>query len=159
MKNKTSGDILLSMNTVDQIMAETITNAFAQINANSVLKGLMIPSFGCTQDHVVIFLYDPENDILLQTNLINLFEVPGQLSVSAIIEVWMFLNFAELLKPDLAKKYKFESAKFHDSVKGYLSFYEKASYKEKLAPSESGYFGQVVVPKMFSTADHIEEQQ
>ncbi|KAK3101793.1 hypothetical protein FSP39_006414 [Pinctada imbricata] len=157
MKKKKSGDALLSMSIVDQIIAEAITNAFAQVNANSLLKGLMIPSFGCTQDHIVVFLYDPENDILLQTNLINLFEVPGELSVVAIIEIWMYLNFAVLFKHDIAKKYKFESAKFRESVKDYLCYYEQASYQERLAPSESGYFREVVVPRMFRISDHVEK--
>ncbi|KAK3089697.1 hypothetical protein FSP39_005698 [Pinctada imbricata] len=155
MENNKSSDILFRSNIIDQIMASAMTNAFAQVNSNSHLKGLMIPSFACTQDYILVFLYDPENDILLQTNVFKLFEGPGRLSISAIVQVWMFLNFVELLKPDLANEYEFEPSRFHNSVMGYLSHYKNATYGEKLGPSESNYIGEVVMPIMFSACNHI----
>ena len=60
------------MTVIDRIIAETTTNAFSQINLTKTLTGWPIPTFGCTIDKVVVFMYDPKNDVLLQsTDLIS----------------------------------------------------------------------------------------
>ena len=49
------------MTVIDRIIAETITNAFSQINLTKTLTVWPIPTFGCTVDKVVVFMYDPKN--------------------------------------------------------------------------------------------------
>lgn len=65
-RKHSSKTTLLHFNVIDQIIAEAITNAFTQVNRNKALSGWLIPTFGCTLDHIVVFLYDPKNDVLLQ---------------------------------------------------------------------------------------------
>ncbi|KAK3089715.1 hypothetical protein FSP39_005833 [Pinctada imbricata] len=158
VKNKVSDDVLLSLNVIDQIIAETITNAFVQVTTNHCLKGRMIPTFGCSQEHVVVFLYDPEHDILLQgSDLIKLFEIPEHLSEKAAVEVWLFLNFSTFFHPNLAQKFKFKKSRFHSCVKKYISLYKKATYKQRFAPADTNFFAEVAMPEILKEAKPVEE--
>ncbi|KAJ8321686.1 hypothetical protein KUTeg_000157, partial [Tegillarca granosa] len=63
--------------TFDQIVSETITNAFAQVNMNNCLEGWLIQTFGCTSDFAYVFLYDPVNDLLMHScPLLDLWQSP-----------------------------------------------------------------------------------
>lgn len=86
--NKSNEQTLLNMHAIDQIVAESITNAFAQVNMNKPLSGWLIPTFRCTSEHVNVFLYDPVNDILLQSiELLQLWETEGALDIQSVVRV------------------------------------------------------------------------
>lgn len=92
-----------------QLIAQTITNSFAQVNENKQLSQFLIPSFGCFNNQIVIFGYDSENDVLVKkidpivlwTESDNVWH----LSISAIVQIWMYIYFPLLMLPSLAKGY------------------------------------------------------
>ncbi|XP_069122928.1 uncharacterized protein [Argopecten irradians] len=92
-----------------QLIAQTITNSFAQVNENKQLSQFLIPSFGCFNNQIVIFGYDSENDVLVKkidpivlwTESDNVWH----LSISAIVQIWMYIYFPLLMLPSLAKRY------------------------------------------------------
>ncbi|XP_033746275.1 uncharacterized protein LOC117331579 [Pecten maximus] len=92
-----------------QLIAQTITNSFAQVNENKRLSEFLIPSFGCCNNEIVIFGYDCENDVLVKKiDPIALWtEVDDvwQLSISAIVQIWMYIHFPLMMLPSLAKSY------------------------------------------------------
>ncbi|KAK3099594.1 hypothetical protein FSP39_006689 [Pinctada imbricata] len=155
VKNKSSRDVLFRLNVIDQIIAGTITNAFAQVNRSKCLSGTFIPTFGCCYDYFIIVMYDPDNDVLLQSNLIKLWGCYGQLDISAVVLVWMYLNFTQFIRPDLAKKYSFNQSRFHGCVKDFLKHYKEASCNKSLGPSDVNYYGDVVVPHMFEVMELV----
>lgn len=106
-----------------QIIAQTITNAFAELNENKELSGWLIPTFGCTKDDLVVFLYDPKNDVLLQCESEIPIWVGNTLSLNAIIQVWMLLNFPIFTKKNLADNYEMEKSNFHNLVQKMLPLY------------------------------------
>ncbi|XP_033760844.1 uncharacterized protein LOC117342734 [Pecten maximus] len=122
-------DILTNLYTLDQIVAETVTNGFAQVNMDNLLSGLFIPTIGCTAGHASIFLYDPENDILLQAGeLLQLWHVsPSErlLSVFSIVCLWLFLNFKTFSVKNLKDKVKLDKSRFHEYMKYKLRFYKE----------------------------------
>lgn len=72
------------MHTIDQIIAECITNGFAQVNMNK-------KNSGCTSEIALIFLYDSENDILLQScRPIELWKTEGVLNLKVVVRMWLF---------------------------------------------------------------------
>ena len=105
---------LMHFNVLDQVIAEAITNAFTQIGRSKALSGWFIPSFGCTLDHVVVFLYDPKNDVLLQlAEQLPIWQQTEILSITTVVQIWMLLNFPLLMRKNIANEYRFNSSNFH----------------------------------------------
>jgi hypothetical protein len=123
VENKTSS--LLHFDFLDKIIAETITNAFTQVNNSKALSGWLIPSFGCTLDHITVFLYDPTNDVLLQlTAQLPIWEIKGKaLLDTTVIHIWMLLNFTVFMHKNIANEYEFNSSNFHNHAGTLLKEY------------------------------------
>ncbi|XP_033727920.1 uncharacterized protein LOC117317282 [Pecten maximus] len=93
-----------------QLIAQTITNSFAQVNKNKQLSPYIIPSFGCSNNRMIIFGYDSEGDvmvkkidpILLWTCTDNIWH----LSVSAVVQIWMYIHFQLLMLPSIAERFE-----------------------------------------------------
>ncbi|XP_021371990.1 uncharacterized protein LOC110462378 isoform X2 [Mizuhopecten yessoensis] len=125
-----------------QLIAQTITNSFAQVNENKQLSQFLIPSFGCSNNQIVIFGYDSENDvlvkkvdpILLWTGADNIWH----LSVSAVVQIWMYMHFPLLMLPSLANQYDTNiRSNFHSSHT--IEFFRKYSKcQTKGFPHEGG---------------------
>ena len=97
------------MTVIGRIIAETITNAFSQINLTKTLTVWPIPTFGCTVDKVVVFMYDPKNDVLLQsTDLISFWRTEQTLDPTTIVFIWMMLNFPIFKCRNIADQYEFD---------------------------------------------------
>ncbi|KAJ8321691.1 hypothetical protein KUTeg_000162, partial [Tegillarca granosa] len=112
--------------TFDQIVSETITNAFAQVNMNNCLEGWLIQTFGCTSDFAYVFLYDPVNDLLMHScPLLDLWPSPGTLNMRSVITLWLFLNFSTFISKNLSEKFYLSESGFHKIVKEKLAFYKK----------------------------------
>ncbi|XP_033731067.1 uncharacterized protein LOC117320616 [Pecten maximus] len=83
-----------------QLIAETITNAFAQVNSNNDHSGLPIPAFGCTPKQLSVCLYDCKNDVLLKKIIpLHLFKKTD--SVSTVIMIWLYMNFRLFMRRDV----------------------------------------------------------
>lgn len=152
---------LLNMNVIDQIIAETITNAFAQINLTKALTGWAIPTLGCTIDQVVAFLYDPKNDVLLQSmDLISCWRAEKTLDLTAVIFVWMLLNFPIFMCKNLADQYEFDSSNFHKLAETKLKRYQKIiSGNNETFNFENDSYAEVVMPKIHYIAKHVQERK
>ncbi|XP_063441198.1 uncharacterized protein LOC134721867 [Mytilus trossulus] len=108
-------------NIMDQVFAQTITNAFYQAKANSELKDLFIPSFLATNENVEILMYNVENDRMLKSQDMELFSdiSDNGLNNGTVICIWMALNFMDFQQRDLENE--FEAIKF-----------EKSGFQERL---------------------------
>ncbi|XP_069104568.1 uncharacterized protein [Argopecten irradians] len=124
-----NGNVLTDLRTLDQLVSETVTNAFTQVNMDDGLTGLFIPTIGCTAEHASVFLYDPVNDILLQSGeLLQLWHVtPSEtlISVFSTVVLWLFLNFETFGVEDLHDKVKLDKSRFHEYMKNKLRFYKE----------------------------------
>lgn len=114
-----------SSSVIDQVIAQTITNAFSQVNKTPALSGWLIPTFGCALDHVIALFYDPKNDVLLQcVDKIPIWGSKG-LYFPSIVQIWMFLNFTVFTFKDLADDYELKRSNFHVLAKYRLDHYRK----------------------------------
>ena len=90
-------DYASAYNFHEQVVSQCLTNAFSQRS-----EGL-VPSIGCTLDEMIIYLYDPKQDILLRRFInLQLFE-DACFSLESIIELWVILNL-HLFKPVMKDK-------------------------------------------------------
>ncbi|XP_060607090.1 uncharacterized protein LOC132759346 [Ruditapes philippinarum] len=83
---------------VSQVLAETIVNAFSEVNKNRMLSSSFIPSFIATSKDIRIIMYNCELDSLIMLDDLKIFiydEVKGKntLNVSTILSIWYALNF------------------------------------------------------------------
>ncbi|XP_033743858.1 uncharacterized protein LOC117329815 [Pecten maximus] len=136
--NRRYESVLLDVKVLNQILAEAITNGFAQVNKNNnTLSHFLIPTFGVTSDHVTVCLYDPENDCLLHIDdELELWLDKGtrrNLDPETIVIIWLFLNFTVLTKKNLATT-KLHKSGFQESLKENLMYYRETKAKEKIAP-------------------------
>ncbi|XP_069131447.1 uncharacterized protein [Argopecten irradians] len=123
-------NVLLDLHTIDKVVAEAITNSFAQVNTKKSLDDLFIPTFSCSSDCVSVFLYHPTKDILLEsTDLLNLWNVTfteNLLSLHTVVWLWLFLNFTTFMVSgtQLEENVKLDKSKFHEYMKDRLKFYQ-----------------------------------
>ena len=82
-----------SVKTVQQALAQTITNAFYQTKQNENLKDLCIPSFLISADEVKIIMYNCQQDTLYMSFDMPLWENDGNLNAGTIFCLWFALNF------------------------------------------------------------------
>ncbi|XP_033728989.1 uncharacterized protein LOC117318099 [Pecten maximus] len=129
-----------------QLIAETITNAFAQTNANVDLLGLPIPAFGCTPDKICVYSYDCKNDILLKK--MDILKIDEEhLTALTIVKIWLYLNFSLFMRrdstdldkhPDLGDyRAKFLSCnenvpRFYSKIQPGALVFSRASYEPSL---------------------------
>ena len=151
---------LLNMNVIDQIIAETITNAFAQINLTKALTGWLIPTFGCTVDQVVAFMYDPKSDVLLQSmDIISCWRAEKTLDLTTVVFIWMLLNFPIFMCKNLADQYEFDRSNFHKLAETKLKRYQKiGSGNNESFDFENDSYAEVVMPKIHYIAKHVRQR-
>ncbi|VDH92719.1 Hypothetical predicted protein [Mytilus galloprovincialis] len=108
-------------NTLDQVFAQTITNAFYQAKDNPELKNLFIPSFLATDEKVQILMYNVENDRMLKSQDMELFSDTSDngLNNGTVICIWMALNFMDFQQKDLENEFeaiRFEKSGFQENL-------------------------------------------
>ena len=81
------------MSCQEQIRAETIVFSFLQKKNHVDLNNFLIPTIAVSKTHVGICLYDCENDVFLETPLLDLFRQEFLLRVETIITLWLVLNY------------------------------------------------------------------
>ncbi|XP_052060185.1 uncharacterized protein LOC127700658 [Mytilus californianus] len=108
-------------NTLDQVFAQTITNAFYQAKDNPELQNLFIPSFLATDEKVQILMYNADNDRMLKSQDMELFSdiSDNGLNNGTVICIWFALNFMDFQQKELENE--FEAIRF-----------EKSGFQEKL---------------------------
>lgn len=107
----------------NQLIAQTITNAFAQANKNELLSGIPIPAFGITPDKLYIFAYDCKNDVLLKkVDGLRIFDS------TTIVMLWLYLNFSIFMKKKITDLK--EHPKLCEYKAKFLSEYVKRLYSE-----------------------------
>ncbi|XP_053398675.1 uncharacterized protein LOC128556873 [Mercenaria mercenaria] len=90
--NKSSSEFPAKLR--DQLIAQTIVFSFLQKKEKSTYENYLIPSIGIAKKHVVLFLYDSEHDILLESKLIKLWSPGGHIITSAVLALWLAINFS-----------------------------------------------------------------
>lgn len=135
-----------SQQMIDQVIAQTITNAFSQVSKTPALSGWLIPTFGCALDHVIALLYDPKNDVLLQcVDKIPIWGFNG-LYLPSIVQIWMFLNFTVFTFKDLADDYELKRSNFHVLAKYRLEDYRKIKPGKAFNPTyDCDYYSDVLI--------------
>ena len=148
-QNKSKAEALLNLYNLDQIIAEAITNGFAQVNQNATMSGWLIPTFACTFEHIVVFLYDSVNDVLLQTMTPTpLWSQPDVLNIDVIVEIWMYLNFSLFSNPNLAEEFEFVKSRFHECASEKLVYYKQAVCHQEIKSADTNYYANIVLPRV-----------
>ncbi|XP_069126274.1 uncharacterized protein [Argopecten irradians] len=138
---KRHSSVLLDLKVLNQILAEAITNGFAQVKKNrSSLSDFLIPTFGATADHISLCLYDPINDCLLhifkELKLWINTHTRYKLNPETIIIIWLFLNFTSFTKKNLASAADLKKSGLHEHLKEDLYYYREAKEKCVLQPPD-----------------------
>lgn len=77
----------------DQLIAQSIVFSLLQKKERPNYEHFLIPSIGIAKSHIVLFLYDSEHDILLESNVIKLWTPGGHIITSSVIALWLGINF------------------------------------------------------------------
>ncbi|XP_033740212.1 uncharacterized protein LOC117327374 [Pecten maximus] len=128
-------DNIFESRLLEQILAEAITNGFAQLNrSRSTLLHFLIPTIGVTSDHVSVCLYDPEYDCLLLSSKRLRLWIPEKkiLNNEIIVVIWLFLNFTVFTEQKVATKYDLDKSGLHAELKNHLQHYRKVETKESV---------------------------
>lgn len=117
--------------TLSQVLAQTIVNAFLQVKQKETVNNYFIPSFLASDKYVTIHMYNPVTDVLLtQGEAMALFREDGKhLLPGSILSIWMALNmgfFSEYSPFQALKLY--EKSLFHSLVPDHIL----EIYKEEL---------------------------
>ncbi|XP_069139915.1 uncharacterized protein [Argopecten irradians] len=123
VKLKTSS---LSRNT--QIIAQTIVFSFLKKKRHPERSNFLTPCIGVTGSDLVIYFYDSEHDILLESNAIPLFtpdSVTGGINLTAVVVTWLVVNHKYLCDGlNHVDDLKTKKSGFFDQVQTKLNVYE-----------------------------------
>ena len=116
---------------LSQVLAQTIVNAFYQVNEHPELQGHFIPTFLASEKYVTIHMYNPTLDVLLtQQKAMPLWVAGERLDYATILALWVALNMHRFSKGLPNDSEDFESSlygksNFHALNKDNLRFYQK----------------------------------
>ncbi|XP_069141159.1 uncharacterized protein [Argopecten irradians] len=126
-------NVLLDSKVLKQILAEALTNGFAQVNRDTnTLSQFFIPTIGATLEHLTVCMYDCENDVLLHIQDQLELWCPddttcyNQLNVTTIVIMWIFLNFTVFTRQNLCNVLDLDRSGLYDKLKESLEWYRKA---------------------------------
>jgi hypothetical protein len=142
-----SGDKVLD-NEYSQMVAKTFVFSFLQHRQNpGKMQNNLIPSIGIKNEKLIVFMYDCDNDVLLGSHLLDLFD-EGDIDVRIVIFLWFILNY-KLFCTGLIDDYKFDNyqADFQtlldkDCLQRYrngvtMPCHSKTSHKRSFYPNKS----------------------
>ena len=117
--------------TLSQVLAQTIVNAFYQVNEHPELQGRFIPTFLASEKYVTIHMYNPTSDVLLtQQKAMPLWVAGERLDYATILALWIALNMHRFSKglPNDSEDFEsslYRKSNFHALNKDNLRFYQK----------------------------------
>lgn len=133
VKLKTSS---LSRNT--QIIAQTIVFSFLKKKRHPERSNFLTPCIGVTGSDLVIYFYDSEHDILLESNAIPLFtpdSVTGGINLTAVVVTWLVVNHKYLCDGlNHVDDLKTKKSGFFDQVQTKLNVYENELQNGDVVP-------------------------
>ncbi|XP_060602395.1 uncharacterized protein LOC132755535 [Ruditapes philippinarum] len=129
-----------------QMIAETIVFLFLQNKQNAgKLRNNLIPGIGIINEKLIVFMYDCENDVLLGSRAMDLFE-DEDVYIRIILVLWLVLNY-KLFGTGLIDEIKNYKANFHsllgnENLERYktevaMPFHKKHSQKRTFDPNIS----------------------
>ena len=80
------------INNIPQIISETIVFAFLKKKENPSFENYLIPTVGISKSDILIYMYDPEYDILLESAPLSIFE-STKLNYPSVLALWLVLNY------------------------------------------------------------------
>ncbi|XP_045159225.2 uncharacterized protein LOC123524806 [Mercenaria mercenaria] len=114
----------------EHIRAETIIHSFLQKKYHPELDNFLIPTIAMSRTHVAVCMYDCENDVFLETPLLNLFQ--GKfLKEATVVTLWLALNF------------KYCCSGVPDEI---MDTAFKADFFKQVGPVLENYFSDVTAP-------------
>ncbi|XP_060606107.1 uncharacterized protein LOC132758449 isoform X2 [Ruditapes philippinarum] len=113
--------------TMSQALAQTIVNAFSEVNKNSELSCSFIPSFIATCKDIRITMYNSGFDSLIMSSNMKIFMSHDNktiLNISTILSVWYALNYDNFFDKVVEGDELFPQ--FHSEI-----LYKKSNFKEQ----------------------------
>lgn len=111
---------------LDQTLAQTIVFSLLQKQKHPNLKNFLIPNILISPEEIQILVYDAEYDVLLCSNIIELFD-PSELCLNpeTLIILWMVLHYRMFCTglPPLLHKYR---SHFKDLTEATWDIYSKS---------------------------------
>ncbi|KAK3093474.1 hypothetical protein FSP39_016200 [Pinctada imbricata] len=113
----------LSQN-LPQLHSQTIVFSFYQNNCNNDLT--FVPIIGICKSHIQFHFYDSTRDIYLMSCEIPLFEdnIPWKLNLSAVVAIWLVVNYKQLMGSCPNEIEKLEKFGFHNFCGEHLQYYK-----------------------------------
>ena len=125
----------------NQAIAQTIVFSYIQRKRNPSFKHFLIPNILISPYHFRILMYDSQNDILICSVKLPIFQdkdIPDKLSIESVVFLWMVLhykmfcvgiNVQELLKTGAIRDLKEIQSNFRERAGDKLNFYIDSSSK------------------------------
>ncbi|XP_061163835.1 uncharacterized protein LOC133172984 [Saccostrea echinata] len=112
----------------EQIIAQSIVFSFFQRKLHPEYVHHLIPSIGISKDMLVVYLYDCNNDILLESSEMPYLTTQGALVKPTIVALWLVLNY-EFLCSGITKGMNDSGVKsnFTQLVHEKLKLYDKVT--------------------------------
>ncbi|XP_021362251.1 uncharacterized protein LOC110456051 isoform X2 [Mizuhopecten yessoensis] len=107
-----------------QIMSETIVFSFLQKQRHPESRHFLFPCIGVANTGMVVYFYDSQKDVLLESSFISLVSVEGKVNTQAILASWFVVNYKYLSSGIPHSKAPDEKAGFFSHVKEKLEIYE-----------------------------------
>ncbi|XP_053386737.1 uncharacterized protein LOC123538584 [Mercenaria mercenaria] len=80
-----------------QTIAQSVVFSYFIKKVHPNLRNFLIPTITITKDEVLFTFYDPVEDMLIQSESMNLFDaasdMPEQLRIDTVVAVWLVLNY------------------------------------------------------------------
>ncbi|XP_033728757.1 uncharacterized protein LOC117317896 [Pecten maximus] len=106
-----------------QVIAETIVFSFLQKKRHPEYSHFLFPCIGVSRKEMVVYFYDSEHDVLLESSSIPLRTVEGNVNVVSIIVSWLVVNH-KYFCGGLTEELKKETSGFFCQAEQALPIYE-----------------------------------
>ncbi|XP_045184134.2 uncharacterized protein LOC123542376 [Mercenaria mercenaria] len=115
-----SPDQLTTLEMKFHMRAQAIVFGFYQNRHHS--GKLLVPSIGISKEKIVFRFYDSVNDVLLETRALDLCSYEKNLSLHAVVLIWLTLNYRYFLSdtPESLEPY---TSQFHRVFQSYIPTY------------------------------------
>lgn len=83
-----------SKQAVDQLIAQSVCFSFLQNSRHPEFINKLVPAIGVSMSEMIIFMYDPCNDTLIQSAAIQLVDTTREtIRMHGLIALWLVLNY------------------------------------------------------------------